>query len=225
MSNESGVGMADFIRARSAEHKEERLAEVKRAAAALFAKRPYHAITLSTIAEQLSWSRANLYKYVRTKEEIFLSLAEDARDAYADALLAAFTGCGELEPAEVARRWSGVLMEHEDWFRYLDLLFTIIESNVSQERLVAFKRGYYEMLPALQAQLGVAWGVPGTRVAHLMNVVGYQATGLIVNACATPQVQAALKELGVEPEPIDARAELADFIEMLIERERLRERC
>ena len=216
--------MAEFIRARSAEHKEERLAEVKRAAAALFAKRPYHAITLSTIAEQLSWSRANLYKYVRTKEEIFLSLAEDARDAYADALLAAFSGGERHEPREAATRWASVLVENEDWFRYLDLLFTIIESNVSHERLVAFKRGYYEMLPELQTQLGGAWGVPGSRVAHLMNVVGYQATGLIVNACATPQVQEALKELGVEPDPLDARAELADFIEMLLEHEQSRMR-
>ena len=216
--------MADFIRARSAEHKEERLAEIKRATAALFAKCPYHEITLSTIAEQLSWSRANLYKYVRTKEEIFLSLAEDARDAYVEALLAAFSECGELEPAEAARRWAGVLVDNEGWFRYLDLLFTIIESNVSHERLVAFKRGYYEALPALQAQLGAAWGVPGSRVVHLVNVVGYQATGLIVNACATPQVQAALEELGVEPEPIDARAELEEFIEMLIEHERSKAR-
>ena len=220
--------MADFIRARSAEHKEERLAEVKRAAAALFAKRPYHEITLSTIAEQLSWSRANLYKYVRTKEEIFLSLAEDARDAYADALLAAFSAADgapfsvPLCPADVAAAWARVLVDNEDWFRYLDLLFTIIESNVSHERLVAFKRGYYEELPRLQEVLSAAWGVPASRVAHVMDAVGYQAVGLIVNACATPQVQAALKELGVESEPVDARAELADFIEMVIERERAR---
>ena len=214
--------MADFIRARSAEHKEQRLAEVKRAAAALFAERPYPEITLSTIAGQLSWSRANLYKYVRTKEEVFLSLAEDARDAYVDALLAAFSGCGELGPAEAADRWAGVLVEHEDWFRYLDLLFTIIESNVSHERLVAFKRGYYEELPGLRRALAAAWGVPSPRVARIMSTVGYQAVGLIVNACATPQVQAALGELGVEPEPLDARAELADFIEMVIEHERAR---
>ena len=214
--------MADFIRARSAEHKEQRLAEVKRAAARLFAEYPYPEITLSTIAEQLSWSRANLYKYVRTKEEIFLSLAEDARDAYADALIEAFSGCGELNPAAAAGRWAGVLMEHEDWFRYFDLLFTIIESNVSHERLVAFKRGYYEKLLELQCTLGAAWGVPAPRVAHIMNTVGYQAVGLVVNACATPQVQAALKELGVEPEFLDTRAELADFIEMLLSHERVR---
>lgn len=61
--------MPAFKRARSAEQKQERMREIKRAAADLFATRPYHEITLTTIAEQLSWSRANLYKYVTTKEE------------------------------------------------------------------------------------------------------------------------------------------------------------
>ena len=65
-------GKADFIRARSDEHKEERLCQIKEATAELFRTAPYAEITLTTIAEKLGWSRANLYKYVTTKEEIFL---------------------------------------------------------------------------------------------------------------------------------------------------------
>ena len=223
-----GYRMADFIRARSAEHKEQRLAEVKEAAAALFAERPYHEITLSTIAEQLSWSRANLYKYVRTKEEIFLSLSEDARDAYYDAVLDAFSDeAGAPLPAplsatDAAAAWADAIVAHEEWFRYLDLLFTIIESNVSHERLVVFKRAYYELLPRLQAVLGAAWGVPGDRVGHIMNEVGYQGTGIIANFCGTPQVVAALKELGITVERPDVRAEMAEFIKMLLDHERVR---
>ena len=82
--------MADFMRARSAEQKEARMEEIKRAADRQFLERPYHEITLTTIAEQLSWSRANLYKYVTTKEEIFLELAADKYREYFDALKAAF---------------------------------------------------------------------------------------------------------------------------------------
>ena len=36
---------------------------------------PYTEIAITTIADKLIWSRANLYKYVTTKEEIFLELS------------------------------------------------------------------------------------------------------------------------------------------------------
>lgn len=44
--------MSDFIRARSDEHKEERLSQIKDATAELFASNPYSEITLTTIAEK-----------------------------------------------------------------------------------------------------------------------------------------------------------------------------
>ena len=151
--------MPEFIRARSAEQKEQRMDEVKRAAARLFSTHPYHEITLTTIADELSWSRANLYKYARTKEEIFLSLAEDARDAYYEALLEAFPGDAPVSPGVAAASWAAIVERNTDWFRLLDLLFNIIEANVAVEKLVHFKRGYYGMLPELQASLFVSLGV------------------------------------------------------------------
>ena len=87
--------MSEFVRARSAEQKEARMEEVKRAADRLFSAKPYHEITLTTIAAELSWTRANLYKYVTSKEDIFLVLCGEKMSAYMDALLAAFPrGCG-----------------------------------------------------------------------------------------------------------------------------------
>ena len=83
-------GMADYIRARSDEHKEERLSQIKEATAELFSTCPYSKITLTTIAEKLGWSRANLYKYVTTKEEIFLEISAEKMSAYYGALLSAF---------------------------------------------------------------------------------------------------------------------------------------
>ena len=77
----------DFIRARSSEQKSQRMADIKRATAQLYRDFPYHEITLTTIAERLGWSRASLYKYVTTKEEIFLELSADARNAYFEDLL------------------------------------------------------------------------------------------------------------------------------------------
>ena len=81
--------MAEYIRARSDEHKEERMTQIKEATAELFENAPYVEITLTTIAEKLGWSRANLYKYVTTKEEIILEIAADKMNAYYGSLLSA----------------------------------------------------------------------------------------------------------------------------------------
>lgn len=82
--------MVDYIRARNDEHKEERMSQIKEATAELFASAPYAEITLTTIAEKLGWSRANLYKYVTTKEEIILEIADDKMEAYYTSRLAIF---------------------------------------------------------------------------------------------------------------------------------------
>ena len=50
--------MTDFVRARSEEQKQARMAEIKVAADELFCSVPYQEITLSTIAGKLSWTRA-----------------------------------------------------------------------------------------------------------------------------------------------------------------------
>ena len=36
---------------------------------------PYTEIAITTIADKLIWSRANLYKYVTIKEDIFLEIS------------------------------------------------------------------------------------------------------------------------------------------------------
>ena len=74
--------MTNFTRARSSEQKEERMREIKCAAERQFEQRTYQSISLSTIAEELSWSRANLYKYVTSKEEIFLEISGDKYSEY-----------------------------------------------------------------------------------------------------------------------------------------------
>ena len=98
--------MADYIRARSDEHKEERLSQIKEATAELFASCPYSEITLTTIAEKLDWSRANLYKYVTTKEEIFLEISAEKMAAYYGSLLSAFPEGNNFTPDVITEVWA-----------------------------------------------------------------------------------------------------------------------
>ena len=135
--------MTDFVRARSEEQKQARMAEIKVAADELFCSVPYQEITLSTIAGKLSWTRANLYKYVTTKEEIYLEICSDKMQSYFDDLFAAFPNEKPFTPNQWAAAWADVLNAHRDYLRYSDILCTIIEVHVTACRLASFKTSYH----------------------------------------------------------------------------------
>ena len=206
--------MADFIRARSEEQKAQRLEEIKQVTEHQFDQMPYHEITLTTIANELGWSRANLYKYVTTKEEIFLIITAEKWFNYTQALLTALPEGCDFSTEVIAEVWAGIANAHQDYFRYGDLLFTIVETNVTQERLVDFKRSYYEELDRLKAQLTPILHIKPEHMELFNNAIYYHAVGLCGWCQGNPRVQEAIASLGVKTTPIDFKAEMHDFILM-----------
>lgn len=217
--------MKEFKRARSAEQKSQRMASIKAATAKLFAEQPYHAITLTTIAQELGWSRANLYKYVTTKEEIFLELSADARDAYMLAVKEVFDLQGAQETQEtqatldidaLAAAWAHAASEKRDWFVYGDILMSIVETNVTVERLKVFKKGYYDLADELAESFGRLHPMSCAEFNHMLVTIHNQGVGLM-NSCANnPLVKQALDELGIERHDVDFEAEMRDFIRMCL---------
>lgn len=208
--------MSAFIRARSDKQKEQRMAEIKQATDALFAAHPYHEITLAAIAEQLGWSRAALYKYVTTKEDIFLEICADKQDAYTADLLAAYPAGSTYSPAVLAEVWTEQLVSHRDYFRYCDLLFTIIETNCTVERLAAFKTRYYAGQDALIERFAQNLFADATRVGQLLNAVYYHAVGINGWCHENPLVMQAIELAGLERRTVDFREEMRDFIGMCL---------
>ncbi len=208
--------MADFKRARSEEQKEQRMAEIKRATDELFATHPYHEITLAAIAERLGWSRAALYKYVTTKEDIFLEICADKQASYNAALLTAYPAGSTYSPAVLTEVWSEQLVSHRDYFRYCDLLFTIIETNCTVERLAAFKTGYYAGQDALVERFSANLGIAPERAAQLLNAVYYHAVGINGWCQENPLVRQALELAGIDRRTVDFREEMRDFIAMCL---------
>ncbi len=209
--------MAEFIRARSAEQKGQRLDQIKGAVRRQFAERPYHEITLTTIADELGWSRANLYKYVSTKEEVFLLLTADEMDSYFNALLTALPeGCG-LAPDTVAEVWAGIANAHQEYFRLGDLLTTIVETNVTIERLMVFKRAYYDHVAQMREHLPLILDIAPERVEPLLLAIYYHATGLVSGCWSNPLIAEALERLRIERPETNFRAEMRDFIGMCLD--------
>lgn len=208
--------MTEFIRARSNEQKAQRLEEIKNVAKAQFATHPYHEITLTTIASDLGWSRANLYKYVTTKEEIFLALVSDSYNAYIDALMAALPReCG-FTTEIIAEIWAGIANAHRDYFQYGNILYTIIETNVSVDRLAEFKRNFYDGTIRLFDQIEPLLGIKKEYLEQMFIVIYHQGVGLAGNCLNNPLVQQALSKINIERKPIDFKAEMREIILMTL---------
>ena len=210
------VCMADYIRARSDEHKEERLSQIKGATEELFKKAPYTEITLTTIAEKLGWSRANLYKYVTTKEEIFLEISAEKMTAYYGSLLSAFPQGNNFSLDVIAEVWAGILNASQDYMRYVSYLNPVIETNVTVERLALFKKKYYELAYSFRDRLAQMLGITQESAYKIQLDVLFYASASAVCCYKNPLVQEALKQISITPPPMDFYKDMKDFLKMLL---------
>ena len=207
----------DYIRARSPEHKQERMAAIMEAADALFAVRPYHQITMGTIAEKLGWSRSNLYKYAATREEIFLSLHSAKNRAWIDDLANALADA-PMPPEQFARTWAQVTERHADFLRYQEILISIIESNVTFDRLVEFKRAFVEMLPPVVETLCRQCDIDEDAATDLYLRLLYQAPALRNHFHCAEITREAMESAGMPPVACSFVDAYVDFVLMCVEK-------
>ena len=209
--------MAEYIRARSDEHKEERMTQIKGATAELFENAPYAEITLTTIAEKLGWSRANLYKYVTTKEEIILEIAGDKMETYYGSLLSAMPEGNDFSIDVIAEVWAGILNANQDYMRYVSYLNPVIETNVTVERLAVFKKKYYDLANAISARLAAMLKISSEAAYKIQLDVLFYASSNAVCCYKNPLVQKALKKIKITPPPMDFYKDMKEFLKMRLE--------
>lgn len=208
--------MQNYIRARTDDQKEERLNQIKEAADSLFEQMPYTEITLTTIADKLTWSRANLYKYVTTKEEIFLEISAQKMTKYFTALLAAFPEGNKYSPEVIAEVWAGILNANQDYLRYVSYLNPIIETNVTVDRLAAFKKKYYEFAYKFCDKLATMLSISAEQAYKLHLDILMFSSSRAVCCYKNPLVQEALKKLNITSPKLDFYEDMRDFVLMII---------
>lgn len=138
----------DYIRARTAEQKHERIADILDVAEELLDERHYRELTMASIAGRLGYSRANLAHYVRSKEEILLLLyVRSLREMLDDMTTLTRDSLGKLptNDAATAKHLAALVARHTDFGRIGTLLSSLIETNVSLECLTACKRDIMDM--------------------------------------------------------------------------------
>lgn len=186
----------DYARARSEPQKGERIAALVAATARLYARLEPEEITLAAVAREAGFTRSNLYRYFRNREEIFLELLKHSLTSWR------VDACGALaRPPKTARafaaRWADVVLAHQRLVELFTLLFTTIEKRASLDPLVAFKRHAAAETEALASHLHALF--PAREPAGLLEFIHAQfalAVGMVPMMNLSAKQEEALRLAG-----------------------------
>lgn len=187
--------MAIRERARSTEDKELRRRAFVEAARLLFAERGLSGFAMADVAERAGVSRATLYLYWTTREELLLSVLEELLWQWLDEL------DGRLDetrvpvpPRKLTKLVCDSLASYEPLGRLLAVLQTVLEHNVSRASIVRFKSELAFRMAAtgarLERQIPLGEG-EGVRVLLHLNAL---LVGLVQMADSAPLVQEVLSQ-------------------------------
>ena len=160
-------------RARSDLQKSQRRESLLDAASRLLYRQPINEISLNAIAREANISKANVYRYFESREDLFLQLTLEASGKWREVLLKRLR---RLEGTNDANAIADVLvsttLENEIFARLISVLTTVFERNVSTDVVAKFKQSFFKDLQLVfdavgfvltdlnENQLSILWGLP-----------------------------------------------------------------
>ena len=135
-----------WTRARRPEQKQQRRMDLLTAAADLFRERGFDGVPLSEIAAAAGMSKAAVYRYFDSKEQIFLEiLVEDYRSWTTRLERALAPLAGSNDPDAVAAVMVATTGEHPRLAALSSIVAGVLEHNVTMDNLVAVKTASLEL--------------------------------------------------------------------------------
>ena len=129
-----------------------RRAEIIDACEELYRDVPFKDITVGMIAEHTTFTRASVYNYFKTKEEIFLALLQREYELWNASLATVLEGPA-LDAAGFAEALASSLDGRWQLLKILSMNHYDLEGSVRHDPLVAFKREYGRSLALIESCL------------------------------------------------------------------------
>jgi AcrR family transcriptional regulator len=127
-------------RARTADAKSRRRAQILDAAIGFLDKGDPNQITVASVAARAGVAKGTVYLYFRTKEELFLGLTERLLEEWFDELDAALAGGqGWIQASALANLLTEALDRRPLLRHLLGVLGPVLEQNLDADRAVRFK--------------------------------------------------------------------------------------
>ncbi|MCG8538539.1 MAG: TetR/AcrR family transcriptional regulator [Clostridia bacterium] len=207
----------DFDRVRNAEQRKIRFEQIKNAAIKLFDEKQFHEITLANISKETSFTRGNLYKYISSKEEIYLLvIVDEIRDWIKD-LNKHITSDMTNDIESFSIKWATITYQHQRFLKLISILFTILERNVSLERLIEFKNEF--AIETSRAFDSIRTAFPAwdnKKIRRFIDIQKHFAIGLYPTTTPAPIQREALEKSNMDFQFPDFIKEFSELIRFTI---------
>lgn len=168
-----------WIRARSDEQKEQRIQEIVSATERLYKKFSYEELTFVQIAKEAGFTRSNLYKYFKSKDEIFLEFIKYDSKILAKDLSEEFGNNEVYTIDEFAERWVALFQKNKRLMGLISILYLHLEKEASYESLLNFKKSFTAGLGEMMENLtNSIEGFTLKKVGEFLNLIMVVGIGL-----------------------------------------------
>lgn len=187
-----------FTRARRPEEIAQRREEIVLAAAALLDRQPLESISLNAIARDAGIAKSAVYRYFESREAIFLKILETDWRHWLDVLderLAPLSGTNDA--AAVAAALTTTTVEHPRMCWLVSALASVLEHNLSEDVILAFKQESLQLGLRLVSSLqGALPAIDATRLVQFL----HPAFGLIAGLWPLSHPSASVRKVMARPE-------------------------
>lgn len=121
----------NWQRARSDTQRAFREQKILDTAERLFHSKSFDRVTMQMVARESGFCQSNLYRYFKTKEEIFLTLYNIDLTRWIHILSKTFTA--KLSIKDFIEKWTEILYQQERLLELSPLLAVILEKNASED--------------------------------------------------------------------------------------------
>lgn len=204
----------EMIRAKGEKNKRIRFQEIMDVTDQLFQTNNYHEIGLTEIAKEMNMVRSGLYKYVASKEEIFLEIYLQKQSHTIDLIFEKLEG--QLINQDILKEAIVYgFKENFDHIKYHQILNAIIETNVSVEKLADFKIKNNRMIERLLIIMQNTLHLPNKEAAFdLYLSILYHCVYLYDRVVNHQKYLEAMKLADLPVIPLDFTKALTDYIHM-----------
>lgn len=207
-----------FQRARRPEQKEERrLHLLETAKAALRNGMEVSELGLNELARRAEMTKSNVYRYFENREALLLALLEEETGRWQQELDERLAAVQPATGQQLAQAFAGASAAYPLMCRLLSILPSIIERNISQERLKEFKLRTIAMTAAVADLLHArAPALPAAAYITFMRLAIPLMIGLWPLSHPAPALCEVLAAPELEPLRYEYESELAAALLLLL---------
>ena len=159
----------NFKRAVSDEQKNEKTALITSAAEKLFESDKFERITIEKIAKQAGIAKGTVFIYFKTKEEIFLSIAEKETANWKKHLTEAITSACVKDKKITVEVLCNILissLENNNFIKLISILDDTLEQNIDFKKALHFKKYVKSEMQEISALIEASSGTlkPGNGI-------------------------------------------------------------